>query len=101
VVRLQNDGGKADRLRVRATSGSKKLQVRYLVAGKDVTKRVTAGTYRTPLLAPGDHITLRLTVLAQRSAKPGDSRRFQVTVSSVRSSRYHDAVAAHVRVTRS
>lgn len=100
VARLENDGAKADRIRVRGTRGSKQFRVRYLVGGKDVTTKVIAGTYRTNTLTPDERLNLRVRVTRLRAADQGDSRRFVLTATSIRDPRLRDKIAVVVRVKR-
>src|SRR6185295_14968288 len=51
LVRLQNDGTTADRVRVRGTAGSRAFRVTYRAGGRDVSRAVLRGTYRTAGLA--------------------------------------------------
>lgn len=83
-VSLQNDALVADRLLVRGAGSGRGFTVRYLdPAGADVTNQVTAGTYRTPDLAPDRARTLRVAVTVRGGAGPGASLAGTVTVRSV------------------
>ena len=50
---MTNRGDVADRMAVLGTPKSKAFKVAYLADGKNVTKAVVAGTYRTASLKPG------------------------------------------------
>jgi arylsulfotransferase ASST len=99
-VRFQNDGSVADRITVKGTRGNKGFRVNYLVGGRNVTRRVRNGTYRTPMLAPGRRLTMRITVTRTDSARPHHSRTVTLTGRSVDDPAVHDAVATIVRATR-
>jgi hypothetical protein len=97
VVRLQNDGSTGDRLRVRGTAGSRAFRVAYRAGSRDVSRAVERGTYRTPRLAPGRSVLLRVRVTATRAARAGAERTVRVRAfSSVRPS-LSDAVVLQVR----
>src|SRR5690606_2921820 len=48
----QNDGDAAEALTVRGQGSTSTLTVAYFAGSTNVTARVVAGTYRTPVLAP-------------------------------------------------
>ncbi|MGH3329850.1 MAG: aryl-sulfate sulfotransferase [Nocardioidaceae bacterium] len=100
VVRLQNDGKATERLAVSASGGNRKFTVVYLVDGENVTRLLTNGSYRTPRLASGESVRLRIKVTRTRAATLGDTRRFAVRASSARQPTRWDAVATIVRATR-
>ena len=52
-VRVTNRGDVADRLTLLGAPKTKAFKVTYLVGGKNVTKEVVAGTYRTSSLKTG------------------------------------------------
>ena len=97
VVRLQNDGSSADRLRVRGTAGSRAFRVTYRAAGRDVSRAVLRGTYRTARLAPGGSVQLRVRVTATRAARAGAERTVRVRAISVVRPSLVDVVALQVR----
>lgn len=80
VVTVQNDGTAPDRLRVSARGNSDSLWVAYRSHRRDVTAQVVAGSFVTPVLAPGERHKLRVLVLPT-GATTRQSRR--LTVSSV------------------
>ena len=83
MVRLQNDGIRADRLQVRATPGNRKFRVTYLLGGRNVTAGAVAGTLRTAALAPGRSVDLVVRVTRLRPAGAGNYRSLLVHVRSV------------------
>jgi hypothetical protein len=97
-VRLTNRGDTTDRMEVRGTSRNRRFKVTYLVDGRDVTRAVTAGEYRTGALVPGEATTIYVQVTRTRASKPGDRRRFAVRAGSVHAWAVRDTVAAVVRV---
>ena len=52
-ISIQNDGSAADRFTVKATGARSQWVVTYSRGTTNITSAVVAGTYRTPLLAPG------------------------------------------------
>lgn len=90
-VAIANNGG-TDRFRVMA-SGSGRWRVRYFAGGHDITAAVVAGTYRTPVLAPGEIFKIRAKVRLGRS---GTSVMRHVLVSSVSAPQRQDAVRLRV-----
>lgn len=100
VVRVQNDGRAAERLRIRGTAGSRKFRVAYLVDGNNVTRSVREGTFRTSRLAPGQSVRLMIEVTRTKAARPGDQRTFVLRTRSTHEPTSSDAVAAVVRATR-
>ena len=97
VVRLQNDGSSADRLRVRGKAGSPGIRVTFRAAGRDVSRAVLRGTYRTARLAPGGSVQLRVRVTATRAARAGAERTVRVRAISVVRPSLVDVVALQVR----
>jgi len=100
VVRFQNDGNRTDAITVHGTDGSRAYRVRYFAAGTDVTRRVTAGTYRTPSLLPGQVSRLRIKVTRTGVAKVGDHRTVRVRGRSVGDAQKRDAVRTFVHLVR-
>lgn len=91
-VVVRNDGVNPDNLTVRGTDGSRRLAVRYLDHGTDVTRRVVAGTWRTPRLPSGASVTLSVVVTRLDAARPGDARAVTVRVTSAENPSRRDAV---------
>ena len=61
-IAIQNDGAAADRFHVLATGRTHGYKVRFFRGTTDITAAVKAGTYRTPLLAPGEAVRIRAKV---------------------------------------
>lgn len=97
VARLQNDGTRADSLAVTGTAGSRQFGVRYLLGRADITARVVAGTWRTPALAPGRFVDVRVRVTRLKPAGKRSSRTFAVLARSTGDRARADAVAVLVR----
>jgi hypothetical protein len=100
LVRLQNDGNRMDRMRIRGTAGTATFQVAYFSAGRDVTRAVVAGTYQTASLLPGRFVTLRIRVTRTAAAQPGDEAVVRLTATSVTATTKHDEVATIVHAIR-
>jgi hypothetical protein len=82
-VRLRNDGNVTDRFAVTGSARSRAFAVRYLHAGRDVTRKVVAGTLRTPALTPGSSVTVKVRVTRTPSARRGARHRMVVRAGSV------------------
>jgi hypothetical protein len=91
-VAIANNGG-TDRFHVKA-SGSGSWQVRFYAGGRDITTAVVEGTYRTPVVAPGETFKIRAKV---RLGGFGTSVMRHVLVSSVSAPQRQDAVRLRVR----
>lgn len=99
-VRLQNDGGATDSLKVKGvTSGSAGYTVKYKLGTENVTSAVVAGTWTTVPLAPGDFVVLKVKVTATTAAVAGSARNVDLTTRSVAATSVKDVVRA--RATRS
>jgi hypothetical protein len=98
-VRAQNDGNRPDRFRITGQGAAPGFGVRYYDGRTDVTGRVRAGTYRTPVLAPGAVRALRAVVTVSRNARAGASVNRLVTARSVNDTELVDAVKLTVRRT--
>ena len=61
-VRVHNTGGAPGRVLLDATGSAGWARARWYAGGRDVTRRVVAGTWRTPDLDPGESRRLRLVV---------------------------------------
>jgi hypothetical protein len=96
-ARLQNDGTVADRLSIKGSAGTAKFRISYFAGGRNVTSKVTAGTYKTPSLAPGASFTLRVKVTRTTAANVGNSKTVKVAARSLNQPSRHDAVATIVR----
>jgi hypothetical protein len=84
------------RMRVEGTSGGRSFRVKYRVAGRDVTRSIVAGTYRTRQLQDGTcarriHVVVRL-----KPWTASDGRIFRIRAASPAGQR--DSVATDVRV---
>lgn len=70
-VRVLNAGTFADQVAVAWCRPPAGLRLRVTHGGRDVTREVVAGTFRTPRLDPGRSVTLRVDVTAARGAEVG------------------------------
>ena len=100
VVRLQNDGVRADRLQVRATPGNRKFRVTYLLSGRNVTASAVAGDLRTAALAPGRSVDLVVRVARLRPASAGNHRALLIYARSLTRPATADHVTLAVRAPR-
>lgn len=67
----QNDAAFPDVLRLQGTASNTRFTVQYSVNGVGVTRKVTAGTYTTPTLAPGAVVTVKVVVTVRTTAPAG------------------------------
>ncbi len=88
VVRLRNDGTKADRLTLARTPDSKAFHLTYDLPGD---------ARRPPKLEPGQTWTFRVEVVRTPAAPAGAQRTFKITATSAHQSGSRDQVAFQVR----
>lgn len=70
-VTMQNDARFADSLRIRGGSSTRSFSIRYLgPTGRDITNRVVAGEFVTPVLAPGASYPITVEVTVAETAPP-------------------------------
>jgi hypothetical protein len=93
---VQNDGESAGRFRLDGAASNARWTVRYSDGGKDVTRAVSAGTYRTGTLAPGQRVSLRVKVTPTRRAGVGSTRALKLRAAASGA----DQVAFRVQVRR-
>jgi bacillolysin len=65
---VQNDGTEPERLRLRGQASTSRFSVQYRSAGVDITSGVVAGTWQTPVLAPGAMRTIKILVTVATTA---------------------------------
>ena len=70
-VSAQNDAPFADVLRLKGTATTTRFKVTYTAGGVDITPQVVAGTYTTPVLAPGDAVLIKVVVKVKGTAPAG------------------------------
>ena len=97
TVRLTNDGDAHDSFALRGTASSKKFRATYLVGGTNVTRAITAGTFRTHSLGAGASQRLVVKIRTTAAARVDDRRVFQIRAISGHDSAEHDTVAAVAR----
>ncbi|GAA3650648.1 hypothetical protein GCM10022237_08010 [Nocardioides ginsengisoli] len=95
VLRVTNPSVRPATLVVRGAAGGSSYRVRYFANGRDVTAAVRAGTWRTPVLAPGREA--RLEVVATRLTRRVSPRRVRVTVSRLGTSAAGSSVVLGLR----
>jgi hypothetical protein len=93
-ISVQNDAKVSDLFRLTGPRSSQGVTVKYLTPkGVNVTKRVVAGTFRTPRLAAGASYRLKVVVKVTRHARVGTSLAGTVKAFSNRNHSRTDAVA--------
>ncbi|MCR1781549.1 aryl-sulfate sulfotransferase [Nocardioides carbamazepini] len=80
VLRLANTSAWPAVLTLRGSRAGSAYRVRYVVAGRDVTAAVLAGTWRTPLLAPGQDARVKV-VVTRRGARAVPRRSVRVVAA--------------------
>jgi hypothetical protein len=100
TIGLRNRGSVADRIVLSGSAGTSKFTVKYFVGKTNITKRVTAGTYRTPSLAPGERFSLSVTITRTTHAKHGNTKQVKMSARSIHDSGAVDSVATIVKATR-
>jgi hypothetical protein len=96
-VRLVNEGDWTDSFRLSGTSGNAGFAITYRVDGKDVTRAVRRGRFRTAALAPGRSVVLQVVVARTDRTRPDAHRAFRVRAVSVTDPTRRDAVRVIVR----
>ncbi len=96
-LRFENDGTATDTIVVSGAGRKNALVPRYRSGGIDVTAEVT-GAGLEVVLAPGEHVSVRMLLQARPRALPGTSRRWLLTGASQGSVDLTDAVLLKVRV---
>lgn len=97
MIRLRNLGSSADTLRVQGPPGGRRLRVRYLDDGQDVTDEVVAGTHLVHEAAGGSHL-LNVRVRVSSRARPGSKRVLRFEVISANDPATADSTRARVRI---
>jgi hypothetical protein len=97
VVRVRNLSADAQRVRFDGVAGNARFGVRYVVDGRNVTRQVVQGSYRSSAIAPGSTTQIRVEVTRTRRARPGDQRAFVIRTSTRDGG---DAVAVVARARR-
>lgn len=68
---IQNDSAVADQIQLHGTASNTRFTISYKTNGAAITGPVTAGTYRTPLLEPGQTVTVKIRVTVRQAALAG------------------------------
>ena len=95
VLRLQNDGATTDSFLVTGPGAGRTFGVRYVLAGQNVTRKVTTEGLRLSDVTPASSRTIRVFVRA--GSQGGVQRWLQILVSSRTTPSSADLVRAHVR----
>jgi hypothetical protein len=91
-VSIRNDGSTSDRFKVHATgSGLTGWTVSYFKGRKNVTSAVEAGTFTTPLVAPGAQFLLKVKMSGLTDTETFDGYRL-IRVASAADGTKYDAV---------
>lgn len=97
---VQNDGERSDSFRLAGTMNQLRWRARYFVGDTDVTRAVVAGTYRTPLLAPGAWTWMRVVVTPASGVPAGHFRTVRLSATSATVTTQVDRVAVRVTARR-
>ena len=92
-VSAQNDAPFAEQLRIKGQASTTQFTVQYRdPANVNITSQVVAGTYRSPVLAPGAIHLIRAVVTIHASAPANASSTRTVTVTSDTHPAFKDTV---------
>jgi hypothetical protein len=97
-LRFVNAGTHSDALAVQGCKSSSGFTVRYFKGTTAVTTSVTAGTYKTDILAAGASQVLKLKIAVSSTAKAGKTDSCAVTASSDHFPTKKDVVKGGVKV---
>jgi alpha-tubulin suppressor-like RCC1 family protein len=94
TILIQNDTNFADQFKVQAPGGTSRFTVVYRdrPSNANITNQVTAGTYLTPVLQPGDTKTIRAVVTIRNNAPRGAVLSRNVRASSTTDPARYDTV---------
>lgn len=94
TVIVENDADFEDQFTIKIPAGTARFTARYLNRpnNANITPRVVAGTFTTPVLAPGAQKTIRIVVRVSATAPPRTSLTRNVRVASVTDVTVHDNV---------
>lgn len=95
-LQFQNDGHEADSFAIKGAKGNQFFSVKYLSGTKNVTAAVTAGTFKTALVASGGSISLKIEVVARKKSK-GKKRVLSIVATSQVDTASVDAVLVNAR----
>jgi hypothetical protein len=96
-MKVQNDGTGSDAITVDGCASSSGFVVSYTEGATDITADVTGGTYTVAGLAPGDEVTLSMSIKVARSVSIGKIKGCPVSMTSETSSTEEDVVLAKVK----
>jgi uncharacterized delta-60 repeat protein len=94
----ENDGTSSDRYLIKGCHSSPLFKVAYWVGDRSVTAAVADATYRTPRLAPGATLRLKVTFVVRSDAPLGATKACVLRVRSTHVSTQQDAVEAFFEV---
>ncbi len=97
-VTAQNDDGFTDRLLVAGPGSTRRWVVGYYRGRANITDKVTGNGYRTPSLAPGGRVLIKVTIKPKSSARIGSVRSARVLLTSLGNRFYKDVVKAEATV---
>ena len=77
-LRIRNTGNVPARLRAFGKRANKKFVLTYTQGGTRITGRMSGAGWRTPRLAPGQQVTVRVKIRARPKAKRGATSFFAI-----------------------
>ncbi|HSV39592.1 MAG TPA: VCBS repeat-containing protein [Nocardioidaceae bacterium] len=95
-VRVENDGNVAGRVKVKGTASAKGFAVSYAIGANGVTRAVVAGTWKSPVLAPGQSVLLKVVVRRTSKVAEGATLRVVVRGTSMNDATRQDTVVGRV-----
>lgn len=97
-VRITNRGNAPDRFLITGKGSTRLVKVVHRSGGRKISGKVTGSGFRTPKLAPGASLKVKIVFKRQRPAKR--NQRFPVRVQSASDGAARDAVRVRVKVRR-
>lgn len=98
--RVANAGERADQFRLGGTGGTRAFSVRYYSLGREVTRAVLAGTFRTASLSPGRTQVVRVVIVPRKVRSAPSTRTFFLRATAAGVPTAPDRVAITIRVRR-
>lgn len=99
ALRLRNTGDQADQFMVSAHESGVGFSARWVRQGGDLGRDVSEGTFRTPVLEPGERFRMRLRA-ARTDAVNGSEHRVDITATSLADGAVSDTVTVLAVATR-
>lgn len=100
LVRTANTGARTSRFTLRGPTSPPGFQVRYLADGRDVTRQITEGTFRTPRVEPQGHHDLTIQITVNPTTPTGRTAAIKIRSTNPTDPTRTDTAKAKITVTR-